>query len=120
MIAGLAALVVGLGAGVGLVVAKASFESNALIFVTQPNTLNGQVTSPKPKCMPKREVTVKKQRPGRDRKVGERTTKRGGFWQKALNHNFETGDAYYAAIAKRRISAGLCEATHSNTTTVGP
>jgi hypothetical protein len=119
VIAGLAALVLGLGTGVGLVVAKASFESDALIFVTHPNTLNGQVTSAKSRCMPRREVTVKKQRPGSDRRVSKRTTRRGGYWQAALRRNLEVGDAYYAAIAKRRIPAGLCEATHSNTTTVG-
>jgi hypothetical protein len=121
IVAGLVAMVAGLGVGVGLVAARDQIETDSLIFVTQPNTLNGNVTSPKPGCIPDRKVTVKKKKNGPDKRLAKRHTGSSGFWNDvALPHPFKTGQAFYAAIAERHVSAGLCEATHSNTTTVGP
>ena len=113
------AILAGTGVGVGAVAAHRAIETNALIFFTNPNTFNGSVTSPEPDCIPKRDVTVKKVRPGKDRKLAT-TRSRGqhGQYDTTVGGAINGGDAFYAAVAGRRIDAGKCAPVHSGTTTI--
>lgn len=113
------ALVVGMGSALGAVAAKRAIETNALIFFTNPNTFNGSVTSPEPDCIPKRDVTVKKVRPGEDRKLATtRSHGHNGFYATTVGGAINGGDEFYAAVARRKIDAGRCGSAHSGTTTI--
>jgi hypothetical protein len=120
LITGALALSMGLGVGVALVTAKAAHETDSLIYFTAPSTLNGNITSPEPKCEPNRKATVRKSRQGPDRKLG--TDKSAGDgWYTVTTPNTITSGKYYAKIARRDTNAGVCAAAKSNTTTItGP
>jgi hypothetical protein len=120
VVASAVALVAGMVVALGAVAAQRAIETNTLIFFTFPDILNGQVTSPEPRCMPNRVVTLKKQRSGQDRKVGTDKTSNGGFYEKRFAHPLREGAAYYAAVAKRHVNAGSCAADRSSTTTIPP
>jgi hypothetical protein len=110
-------LVAGLGAGVALVAARGDHETSSIIYFTEPNTLNGNVTSPEEKCIPNRKAAVRKVRKGPDRELGtDRSSPIG--WYTVVAPNTITSGRYYAKIARRETNAGVCEPARSNTTTI--
>ena len=113
------ALLCGLGVGVGLSAARGGYPTDATIYYTAPDVLNGRVTSAKATCVPGRKVKVKKVRSGPDRKLATKTTDAGGLWQKRFDRPVRPG-AYYSAIAEREFSTYVCSPAHSNTTTITP
>jgi hypothetical protein len=96
-------LAVGLGAGVGLVAAKGDHETSSLIYFTAPNTLNGNVTSPEPKCIPNRKAEVRKSRKGPDRKLGFDKTASNG-WYTVVAPNTITSPSPRASTTPRSPS----------------
>jgi hypothetical protein len=120
VVGSLAALLAGMLLAVGVVVAKRAIETNALIFFTSPNTFNGSVTSPVGDCIPKRDVTVKRVRDGRDKALATaRSRGQHGYYETTVGGAVRTGQEFYAAVAGRRVDAGKCAPGRSGTTTIG-
>jgi hypothetical protein len=114
-IGGALALLGGLAVGLAAVSAKAPIESDILIYYTQPDILNGQVTSPEPTCMPKRRVNVFKKKSGPDKKIASDETNHGGYYQRHFNGK---DGIYYSKAKERPVAAGLCRRDSSNEVTV--
>jgi hypothetical protein len=72
-------------------------------LVSIRNGFLGAIATTPTACENRREVVLKKKRPGKDRAVGSDISDRGGNWKIKMNRS----GAYYAVATKKNITSGL-------------
>ena len=78
---------------------------------------HGKVKSPRRQCLKGRKITVFRQKPGADKRIGSGTSIGGGHWKVAKKP--DQGKKYYAKVKKRRVKrhghSHRCKAGRSRT-----